>query len=134
MPARRKQDAAPPIYPGMRNKVALVTGGSSGIGLATARAFARQGARVVIASRKESAAKTALKALAEDADVRWHATDVTNGKSVARLIDSVMVRTASWITRSTMPAAADAWRRLRQCRKRSGARQSTDTSRPHSCA
>ena len=74
----------------MRNKVALVTGGSSGIGLATARAFARQGARVVIASRKESSAKNALKVLAKGADVRWHATDVTDGKSVARLIDTVM--------------------------------------------
>ena len=42
-----------PIYPDMRDKVALVTGGSSGIGLATARAFARQAARVVIASRDE---------------------------------------------------------------------------------
>jgi NAD(P)-dependent dehydrogenase (short-subunit alcohol dehydrogenase family) len=90
VPARRKPDAAPPIYPGMRNKVALVTGGSSGIGLATARAFARQGARVVIASRKESSAKNALKVLAKGADVRWHATDVTDGKSVARLIDTVM--------------------------------------------
>jgi NAD(P)-dependent dehydrogenase (short-subunit alcohol dehydrogenase family) len=90
MPARRKPDAAPPIYPGMRNNVALVTGGSSGIGLATARAFARQGARVVIASRKESSARNALKVLAKDADVRWFATDVTDRKSVARLIDTVM--------------------------------------------
>ena len=37
-------------------KVAFVTGGASGIGLATALAFARAGASVAIASRRASAA------------------------------------------------------------------------------
>ena len=85
-------DATMPVYPDMRDKVALVTGGSSGIGLATARAFARQGARVTIASRNERRGTEAAKALATDGDVQWQSADVANGKAVAGLIEAVMRR------------------------------------------
>jgi NAD(P)-dependent dehydrogenase (short-subunit alcohol dehydrogenase family) len=78
-----------PIYPGMRGKVALVTGGSSGIGLATASAFARQGARVMIASRGEATAKAALKRLTAEGEVQWHPVDVADSKSVLRMIEVV---------------------------------------------
>jgi len=39
------------------NKVALVTGAASGLGLATARAFAEAGAAVVLADFREDAVK-----------------------------------------------------------------------------
>lgn len=81
-----------PIYPEMKDKVALVTGGSSGIGFATARAFARQGARVVIASRKPATAKAALKQLAKDGDVEWIATDTADTKSVVSLFRTIAER------------------------------------------
>lgn len=77
-------------YPEMEGKVALVTGGTSGIGLATAQAFAHEGATVIIASRSEKRSKSALKVIGEKAD--WIACDVTNGGQVERLVASIVER------------------------------------------
>ena len=81
-----------PQYPEMKGKVALVTGGSSGIGLATALAFARQGATVVIASRNEKRAQGALKAMAETNAVSWVRCDVSNGTDVEELCAAIKKR------------------------------------------
>jgi NAD(P)-dependent dehydrogenase (short-subunit alcohol dehydrogenase family) len=45
---------------GISGKVAIVTGGSAGIGRATAVAFAQQGAKVVVASRREKESQETL--------------------------------------------------------------------------
>jgi NAD(P)-dependent dehydrogenase (short-subunit alcohol dehydrogenase family) len=51
---------------GLANSVVLITGGSKGIGLACARSFAAEGARVAIASRSEANLAQAAKQLAGD--------------------------------------------------------------------
>jgi NAD(P)-dependent dehydrogenase (short-subunit alcohol dehydrogenase family) len=76
-------------YPEMQGKITLVTGGSSGIGLATAQGFAREGATVVIASRNEKRAKQALASLPADS-ASWIECDVADGKAVERLISGIV--------------------------------------------
>lgn len=81
---------SPRRYPEMEGKVTLVTGGTSGIGLATAQAFANEGAIVVIASRNEKRSKTALETI--KGRVSWIGCDVSDGKRVAKLIASILER------------------------------------------
>lgn len=72
----------------MKGKVALVTGGSSGIGRATALAFARDGARVVIASRRSSKGEEVVRAIQEQGgEAIWTQTDVGDAAQVRTLID-----------------------------------------------
>src|SRR5689334_21741320 len=64
----------------------LVTAGASGIGLATARAFAREGARVHVCDVDQAA----LNALgASDPGLARSVCDVADGAAVARMFDQV---------------------------------------------
>lgn len=67
-------------------KTVLVTGGTSGIGLATARAFAEAGAQTVIASRRKASGENALEALGGEGAVEFLQVDVGSDESVSRLI------------------------------------------------
>jgi NAD(P)-dependent dehydrogenase (short-subunit alcohol dehydrogenase family) len=52
-----------PARPSLANKVALITGGNSGIGFATARLFVAEGARVAITGRNSKTLQQAAKEL-----------------------------------------------------------------------
>jgi NAD(P)-dependent dehydrogenase (short-subunit alcohol dehydrogenase family) len=62
--------------PRLDGKVALITGGSGSIGLATAKAFVAEGARVLIADVDQAALERAGGELG--ADAAWAVTDVTD--------------------------------------------------------
>jgi NAD(P)-dependent dehydrogenase (short-subunit alcohol dehydrogenase family) len=63
----------------VQGKVALVTGGSSGIGLATALAFAKAGVRVAIASRSKTKAGGAVRAIEQcGGEGIWLQADVSH--------------------------------------------------------
>lgn len=87
-------EGASPVrrYPEMRGKVALVTGGTSGIGLAAGQAFAREGAIVVLTSRNEARAQEALKTFGDGAAVSWMGCDTSDGESVTQAIDAIYER------------------------------------------
>ena len=70
-----------------RDKVALITGASSGIGQATAEAFAAKGAKVVLAARREGElAALATKIEDQGGEASFVITDVSVAKDVERMV------------------------------------------------
>lgn len=70
-------------------KVAVVTGGSRGIGLMIARGLLRGGAEVVISSRKADAVQAAVDALSGEGTVTGIAADVSTGDGARALAEQV---------------------------------------------
>ena len=72
---------------GIRDKVVIVTGGSLGIGRATALAFAKAGAMVVVASRRTPEGEQAVRELRElGAEAIFLKTDVTKEEEVEAMV------------------------------------------------
>lgn len=76
----------------MKDNIVLVTGGSSGIGLATAEALAAQGAEIILAARSEEKLKTAAQQIENktaNKKIRYYVADFSSQKSIRALAAQV---------------------------------------------
>ncbi|MEH6584728.1 MAG: glucose 1-dehydrogenase [Halioglobus sp.] len=75
----------------LQNKVAIITGSTSGMGEITAETFVREGARVVVSGRNESRGQAIAEALGED-NALFVRADVTNEMDIANLVEVTLQR------------------------------------------
>ena len=73
----------------LSGKTALITGGSSGLGLVMAKGLLQNGAKVVIASRRQKKCDLALQELKAYGEVYAFATDVTQAEPREKLLEFV---------------------------------------------
>jgi NAD(P)-dependent dehydrogenase (short-subunit alcohol dehydrogenase family) len=71
----------------LEGKIAVITGGNSGIGLATAHRFVQEGAYVFIVGRRQSELDAAVKQIGKN--IFGIQCDVSNLKDLDRLYDTV---------------------------------------------
>jgi NAD(P)-dependent dehydrogenase (short-subunit alcohol dehydrogenase family) len=90
------QPVSPSIFANglFRDRVAVVTGGATGIGLAIAEELVRLGAKVVIASRKAGRLDTAARGLSADygSDVVPFVCNIRRRSEVEALFDATLAR------------------------------------------
>ncbi|KAM0318845.1 hypothetical protein ACHAPQ_010538 [Fusarium lateritium] len=81
--------------PDLKGKVAVVTGGSSGIGLETVRLLAEKGTKVYLTTRSESRARQAKEKLTKDTDIdpyniQYLVMDLYDPVSITHAVDELM--------------------------------------------
>ncbi|HTH43704.1 MAG TPA: SDR family oxidoreductase, partial [Oxalicibacterium sp.] len=76
---------------GLKNKLALVSGSTKGIGYAIATGLAREGARVIVNGRSQQSVDAALAALRKavpNAQVFGYAGDLSDSRQIDALVDA----------------------------------------------
>jgi NAD(P)-dependent dehydrogenase (short-subunit alcohol dehydrogenase family) len=71
----------------LERKVAIITGGGTGIGAATARLFAREGADLVLCGRRRDPLEAVAKEIGDTGRVEVESVDVTDERSFQALIE-----------------------------------------------
>jgi len=75
----------------LENKIAIITGGNSGIGLATAELFCREGATVVISSRREAENKKVVDAItSQGGEIMAVQADLSKMDDCRKVIDATI--------------------------------------------
>lgn len=76
----------------LQGKVAVVTGGTSGFGFSIAQLFVQEGAKVVVAARKEEKGEQAVKKMKEltGVDIKFFPCDVSIENEVKDLVDKTI--------------------------------------------
>src|SRR5229473_2275202 len=88
----------------MSSPVVLITGALTGIGRATAEAFAKEGARIVIAGRRDEAGQELVDELRfSGTEAEYWRTDVRHEDDLRSLVDKTVARFGRLISPSTTP-------------------------------
>jgi len=74
----------------IKDKVAIITGGSRGIGKAVAKAFLQEGARVAIAARSKIEVENSVQDLKQAGEIIGIATDVSKEVDVKNLVEQTL--------------------------------------------
>ncbi|KAJ5780219.1 hypothetical protein N7457_005379 [Penicillium paradoxum] len=75
-----------PVFPVLKDKVAIITGGAQGMGKATASTSLRAGAKVVIADIKAEQGQKVAEELSALGEIRFVETDISKSEDVQNLI------------------------------------------------
>jgi short-subunit dehydrogenase len=112
----------PPSLKPISEQVIVITGASSGIGLATALEAARQGAKVVLAARSQQTLAQVVSRIQEaGGDATYAVADVSQREDVERIAETALAtfgRVDTWVNN----AAVSAYGRLEQHQERDARR------------